>query len=314
MDTLLTPDDINIFGTLIQYPVLDYLTSFQSFIANDFPQLVAYYSGKTQLLIQQANQNLQNLIAQSQSIMEAISLNNRSLTNYEWFVLVDILEQCDTNLLKLNVLSKWLRSTITNANFNPNPLVSISMRQGDTLESLERGVLGATDWDNAWQELALLNDLREEDYTSEGGLTLQANFSFSAKQIKIKTIVDTPIGTNILGIDLAQKLTLDSDKQDIVALSPQASFLQSVLILGTLAKGDIPEFPTLGLSKGLVAGSNINNLGLPALFRQMIEVFATDDTIVGFQITDIKREQDAVYLGFKCTTRLQETEKLTLRM
>lgn len=311
-DRVLTSDELDYFGQLVQFPITQYMFAYQSFVTNDIPNIVAYYSGNVNLLFQSSNQNLQDLLQQSQNLMEAIDLNSISLTNYKWFVLVDIIEQMDTLLQKMNSISKWLRSTIVNAQFNPNPNVQIPFKQGDTLESIERNTLAASDWDNAWIELALANNLREEDYTSEGGMLLDANYNYTAKLIKILSIVDNPVGVNILGIDIAAKLQLDPIAQDIVALSPQASFLQSCSILGSLAQGDVPEFPTLGITRSLVVGSNINNLGLPALFRQLIKTFSTDDTIAAFKVVSIDRKQDGLFLTYECSTRLQETQKLTL--
>jgi len=136
----------------------------------------------------------------------------------------------------------WICLYKRGSNFSPNPEVEIPFNQGQTLESIERDRIGNSDWQNSWANLALKNDLREEDYTPEGGFLIKANFDFVASDFRINAIVDSPIGDRVLGLDIANKIEFDVNEQDLVVLSPKDTFTQNANNLLNLRKGDNPEF------------------------------------------------------------------------
>jgi hypothetical protein len=298
-ETALTPDDLERFQYLTKFPITDYLTSFQSFITNDAPLIIAYYNGDIKSLNQASNTNLQNLIMQSQACFMAIANNNTALRNYKWWVLIEQLEEMDNLLLKFNTISKWLRSSITNGNYSTNPPVQVKFNQGQTLEMIERNILGDVNgWDDDWIDLALKNNLREEDYTSDAGFLLTVNYNYTVNNVKPNSIVDNPIGTKVLGIDLQAQLQFDSVAQDYVVLTPQQTFFQTVATLINLRQGDNPEFPNEGITASLIVGSNVGSLSYPAIFRQLQQLFKGDDTIASFTLNNLSRQQDGVFLKF----------------
>lgn len=312
MEQTLTIDILEEFEKLTQFNVISYLASFQSFIQLDMPNIIGYYSGDISSLNQSSNNNLNILTEQTQELLNTIRINKTSFKNYKWWILLDNIEKSDSLLLKLNTISKWLRSTISNGSFNANPEVDIPFNQGQVLESVQRNILGSDNWDNSWIDLALKNDLREEDYTSDAGFLLKANFNFNLNNFKINTIVDNPIDDRVLGKDLSIKLEYDTVEQDLIVLSPKDTFIQTVTILINLRKGDNPQFPEQGLTPSLVVGSNINSLSYPSIFRQLISLFRTDDTIKEFVLVGIRRESDAVFIDFQVTSRLGDLQKISL--
>lgn len=312
MEQTLTLDLLDEFENITQFPIADYLQSFDSFIKRDSQNIIGYYSGDLKSLDKSAYSNLLTLIERDQDLFSTISLNKSAFRNYKWWVLIDNLEQANTLLLKFNTISKWLRSAISNSEFNPNPEISIPFNQGQVLEDIQRNVLGSTDWDNTWVETAIKNDLREEDYTSDAGFLLKANFNFTLNNFKINSIVDNPIDTKILGIDLPTKMEIDTTLEDYVVLSPENTFIQTINILINLRKGDNPEFPDQGINPSLVVGSNLNSLSYPTLFRQLTTLFKNDDTIKTFTLVSIRREVDAVFVDFECESRLGDLQKISL--
>lgn len=312
MEQVITRDILEEFESITQFPLISYLSSFDSFIQNDSQNVVSYYSGDIDSLNKASFKKLADLTNQTQDLFAAISLNKSAFKNYKWWVLFDNIEQMDNLLLKLNNSSRWLRSTISNGNFNPNPEIQIPFNQGQTLESVSRDVLGSEDWDNTWPALAQKNDLTEESYTSAAGFLLKANFDFALNNFKINSIVDNPIGTKILGVDLPTKLQFDTETQDFVILSPENTFTQTTTILINLKKGDNPEFSDQGIQSSLIVGSNINSLTYPTLFRNLITLFKGDDTIKTFTLVAIKRIQDGVFIDFQVESRLGDIQKITL--
>lgn len=314
MEQVLTSDDLEDFEAVTQFPITDYLTSIQDFLQRDVQNIVGYYSGDLLSLNQSSNNKLLVLITQMQELLNTFHLNRSAFKNYKWWVLLDNLEQTDTLLLKLNSSSRWLRSSILNSTFNTNPLVDVKFNQGQTLESVSRDILGSEDWNNTWQDLAHQNDLREEDYTSEAGFLLQANFNYGVNNFKINSIVDNPIDNKVLGIDLQAKLEFDEDEQDLKVLTPEETFLQTINILINLRQGDNPEFPNQGLNPALVVGSNLNSLSYPSVFRSLTALFRGDDTIASFSLDNIQRKSDGVFIDFTVESRLGDLQKTTLNI
>jgi len=86
---------------------------------------------------------------------------------------------------------------------------------------------------------------------------------------------------------------------------------QSADICLRTTKGSVPEFPTLGVSKGLI-GSSINALRLSSLNREVINNFKTDDSFKSIQMTSNRTEGDVAFYDFKIVSRLNNELNKTL--
>jgi hypothetical protein len=309
-DDKLNIETINEFELITQYPLTFFFINFKSFIDKDYSNIISYYSGDINSLNNTSFNNLKNLKEDIENIFSIFSLNKNTFSNYKWWLLIDQIEKIDSSLQLIDNTSKWLRSTISKGNFNPNPEVDIPFKQGQTLESIERDVLGSEDWLNTWSSLAIKNDLREEDYTPEAGFLIKANFDYTFNNFRISSIVDNPIGDRILGLDLNKKLQFVDN--DLLALTPKETFYQNAYILINLRQYDNPEFFKQGIEPTLIVGSNVNSLTYPVLFRQITALFKADDTIKAFTIININRVQDSVSIEFQIESRLGDIENISL--
>ena len=70
-----------------------------------------------------------------------------------------------------------------------------------------------------------------------------------------------------------------------------------------LAKGDIPQYPILGVDKSLYVGSNIGMMSYSAVARELEKSFSTDDLFINFSITDIELIEDAFKLKYSVDTK-----------
>jgi hypothetical protein len=306
-------DTVNEFEAITQFPLIAYLQAFDRFIKKDVTNIISYYSGNINSLDNNSFSNLKDLISETQKIFDVFTLNKSVFSNYRWWLFIADIELYENALMMVDNSSKWLRSTISNGNFNPNPEIDIPFSQGQTLESIERNTLGSQDWDNTWPNLAIKNDLREEDYTSEAGFLIKANFDYILNNFKINSIVDNPVGDNVLGKDIASTLIYDVINNDLTVLSPEDTFTQNVTILINLRKGDNPEFPTQGINPKLVVGSNVNSLNYPILFRQLSALFRGDDTIKSFTLISINRISDSVSISFNVESRIGDIQLISLQ-
>lgn len=306
----LDSDIVTEFEIITRYPLSIFLLNLKSFIDKDYSNIISYYSGDINSLNNSSFSNLNSLKEELSNIFATFSLNRDIFSNYKWWLLINKLEKIDSTLMLIDNTSKWLRSTISKGNFNPNPEVDIPFSQGQTLESVERDVLGSEDWTNTWQSLAIKNDLVEEDYTTEAGFLIKANFDYSFNNFRISSIVDNPIGDKVLGLDLHKKLQYVDD--DLLTLTPKETFYQNAYILINLRQYDNPEFFKQGIEPSLIVGSNVNSLTYPVLFRQLTALFKADDTIKAFQILSINRVQDSVSIDFQIESRLGDIENISL--
>ncbi len=310
MDQPLNNDILTEFVTITKFPIFSYFQAFDSFVKKDYKNIISYYSGNITALSSSSFNNLNLMIEQTQNLFSVFSLNKKVFSNYKWWIFINEIEKIDNALMMIYNSSKWLRSTISRGNFNPNPEVDIPFNQGQTLESIERDTLGSADWQNTWQNLAIKNDLREEDYTSEGGFLIKANFDYVLNNFRINSIVDNPIGEKVLGIDFDKKLQFVDD--DLKILTPKETFFQNVTILINLRQKDNPEFPTEGINPSLIVGTNVNSISYPVLFRQLTSLFKTDDTIKSFVIEKINRVSDSLSIDFTVESRLGDVQQISL--
>jgi len=108
----------------------------------------------------------------------------------------------------------------------------------------------------------------------------------------------------VLGRDFANTISFEDD--DIKTLSPTDTFAQTIETLINVKKGDNPEFKTDGINPKFIVGSNVNNVTYPIIFRDLTNLFSTDDSIKSFSIVDINRTADSVEISFEVENRKGE--------
>ena len=296
------------FEELSNYPIRDFFQSFIFFNNNNYSKIIDYFNGDSQIADSQAFNNLKILRLESIKLFEIISQISNRLNNYKWWVLIETVEDIHSKLLSANNASRWLRSAISDVNFD-KPETTVILKQNQSIESLTRDTLGFDDWNNEWSNIAIRNQLKEEDYTSEGGNVLKVSFQNNSPFF-LQTVVDNIQGDKVYGIDIDKKITFESD--DLKVLSPFDTFLQSINILSQLRKGDNTEFTSQGINQKAIIGSNLSLLSYPSIFRQMADVFSTDDTIKSFSIINIKKDDDAIFLTFEVTSKRNDVEQISV--
>lgn len=289
-------DVLNRFEKATGYDLTSYFNDFVSFMKLDFPYFVNYFSGQTNVVNNKSLSNLDDLLMRKDDIFSLFTHSKNRLNNAMFFDLLSQLEDIDTALMTASNISKWLRSPKTLSGFGKSIEVNRTLKQNQTLEGFNRKILNNPAFQDDWVKTAIRNDLTEDEYDIlEGGSLLAVTFTRSG-QIFVNSVVDNISGENILGVDIDQYTQFVDD--DIKTLGYKETFYQSVLILSSLKQNDNPYWPDQGVKTKSVVGSNRNLLNLPSLFRQMAETFATDDTIKSFNITDVSRKQDGIFVTF----------------
>lgn len=221
----------------------------------------------------------------------------------------DLLEKIDDIKEKLSIIESYPRfykvSFFKKQN-QTDTYETYIMKQNETLLQI------SDKFNQDENDIAISNNLREEDYSIKGGTVLVLKSSKTTEYQNIEplnSIIDICLGKNVLGKDLPNYIKFDEDEEDLVVDTPEDTFGNTLSRLFYLNKGGIPEFPDLGIDKELFQ-SNLGEIGelFPIIIRQLSNTLNTDDTILQFQIDDIERieDKDAFRIHASAQNRLLE--------
>lgn len=290
------------FRRIVRYDVAKYLNDYVDFIDNHRSNVFEYYSGDSRLPNTQSFEFLFKLLKESDVIDSLIEQSKHRLNTPEYWELIDSLSQIKESLKTTENSSKWMRSIITKNNFSPEIEIESVLKQSQTIEQLSSS-LGSNSSDNDWVQMALRNDLREEDYSTEGGTLILSSYR-NKMRINVQSVVDNINGEKIYGADFDRKITFTND--DINVLSYKNTIKQTVEVLASLRSGQTPEFPLDGIQANLLVGSNRASVPYPVLFRQFYATFKRDDTLKSLRVKQIEIQKDSLNLSFEVETMMGE--------
>lgn len=294
------------FYDLTGYDLQTYLLDFADFIEQDRQSIIDFYSGNLDILPSSSIEEMERLLKENNNIEEIFISNKDSFNTTDYVDLIDLIGDIGLKLRTIQNTAKWVRSSITDNRYNSDIEVDITLNQNQTLEQLAKKI-GYLNEDDEWIELALRNDLIEEDYTSQGTLKLKASLKNNLK-IQIQSVVNIIQGQSIYGRDLQKKLVFENN--DLKALNNVDTINQAFTIAVNLKRGDNPEFPNSGLQSDLIIGQNINSILYPSIFRQLFENISSDDTFKSITILNIKQiqnnDRDSIQLEIQATSRIDE--------
>lgn len=293
---------ISDFTRITKYPLNQYLDQYITFIERGREDILNYYSGSVDKPNKDSFNQLENLLKQSEQIDQATTNHRNQLNNASYWELIDLLGEVKTSLQTTYNSSKWMRSVISKNNFSPKVEVDHVLKQSQTIENVA-SQSGYIDYQNDWTKIALRNDLKEEQYSLQGGNNLLIAFE-NSQSIFINSVVDNIVGQKIYGKDIDRKLTFIDN--DLKALTYEETIKQSVNILARLRQQQTPEFVEDGIESSIVVGSNRSNIAYPILYRQLYSTFRKDDTLKSLSITNISSEKQALIIEFSVETRLGE--------
>lgn len=252
---------------------------------------------------------LDKLVYQSQLIYQKVAINRDSFDNYSDFLVFDQIEDFLSTFRSIQNYSRWYHSSTIKGRFKTTTEINYSLRQNQTLENFSTEI-GWTNQEQGALELALRNRIKETDYDLKGGL--QFKFAYQNNQaLELQTVIDEMTGENLLGKDIKKKFSLSND--DLVVLSPRATFLQTCEILSNLMKNSNPEFPVDGFDKSAISNKNIMKARLSTFIRQIYTVISKDDTISSFAVTNIGTEGDTLRIELEFKSHLSdELEKTSV--
>lgn len=300
---LYSENTIDFFIKVTKYDFITFLSNCVYFFDNQKQDIYDYYNGETKNPNLESFSELNRLIKESSKVLELFQAHKSKFKDHSYWNLLEQVEEINIKLQTIDNTYFYSQSSITKNNFNPGIKKELKLSQHQTIEKVNRNNVDEINWDNSWVDLSLKNDFREEDYTPNGGKLLSANFGLGDIDT-IESVLGNLEGEQINGKDLSQ--TIEFINSDLKVLSPRETIRQSISIMANLNINDNPQFPDEGIQKSLFVGNNLAGLQYPILFRQLSEIFASDDTISSFEITDLKIEQDTLQLFYTIQTKYGE--------
>jgi hypothetical protein len=298
----LTKDIINEFDSIANAQLLQLLTESIVFFNSDYNRIVAYYSGERSTIDRNIFNNLSSLRNQVDVVLAKFQQMNSYFSNLKWWVVLDTVEQIDSRLKTLDKINKWSRSSYKSVSYSSDQQIEYILPQSQTLERVANEVLG----NDEWADIAISNDLIEEDYTPNGGNLLKLNIPNADNSLRLDSVVAVMVGKAIYGKDIDRFLYFDIIEEDIAVLDYDKTIRQSVDILSNLKRNSNPFSPNDGVQREVVVGGSRASLNFPIIQRQMAAAFATDDTLKNFTVLNLSVNQDQLFLEYQVQTRLNE--------
>lgn len=281
----------------------DFLFDFFEFFSNDYPLLVDFYSGKSDKINPDVFNRYALLKQGAKGIESKMLINVSRFNNILDYEIIDSFGDLIIEINAVQALPKFLKSNKTLYQFNSNLEFEVGLKQSNIEQNIEQ-ILGVSDAQNSWAEVAERNDLSEIEYRPEDGTLLVLSYQFQTKTTPITTVVDVINTSTILGKDVKKRMAWKDD--DLEVLTVEETFEQTCDILLNLIVGDVPEFPNFGRS--VFPGSNMKLFSYPALKRNLTQTLSTDDTIQKFNLKNVKVVDADISFDVEVFSRIEEVK------
>lgn len=280
---------------------------FSDFYDKDFNELVQYYINYDIDYPKESFDRYEEILNRLNLLIAKLDIHKSIFNNIGYWDILDKIDEIKYKLEGLESYPKFYKvNFLKSKDLQNNQDVEVYVsKQNETLEQV------ANKFNENWDDLALLNNFKEEDYDNKGGkkIILKSSLSNSIKDVEAPdSIIDILIGKNLLGKDLPNYFEFDAENNDLIYNTPEQTFKEAVDRLFFLKQGSIPEFVDLGVSKDIInEATKGEEYFIPILLRQISESLSLDDTILSFEITNIKKEKDNYFVEAIVQNRLLET-------
>jgi hypothetical protein len=298
------------FEQVTQKNITQFLVRVASFLQKDRPTILAYYNDASRPIDPTAFGRFELLQKELKSVFEVYQLHSSVFNNSRWWDVIELLEQIDSVFSSLKNTHRWSRSSISRFGYSPNIQIDYTLPESQTLERVSQDVLVDENPNDQWYDIAIANDLTEEEYEVRGGSVVQLQKSRNRGALQLQSVMDIMFGKSIYGIDLNRRINFvknNQDQSDLALLGYDDTLLQSVEILTNLKKNSNPEFPSDGLQTEVTVGANRALLNFPIIIRQMTQTFASDDTLKNFVVKAMSYQEDNLLITYEVEDRLDET-------
>lgn len=292
--------NLDTFKKVTGYDIESFFNDFLDFISSDFQNIVNYYNGKD--IDQNSFNKLDNLYNETKNIEPLLDQFGIQFSTVDYWNINNTFSEVQTKLESCINMGKWSRSSRLNR-FSSKLSTRHIQKQNETIEQISKDS-GNIDKDS-WVNIAIDNQLIEEDYTNTGGKLLNVRLNDSPNISSIQNIIDYLIGDNIYGKDLVKKIEILSDG-DLNTISGKDNIRQIFETIMSTIKGSIPEFENYGIPSDIF-GTNENIIQYPIIFRSLVGMIQTDKRFTSLDLLDINKKEDNINIEIQARTLMGDT-------
>lgn len=296
------------FENITGFDLESFYSRFVTFINEQSQLIIDYYSGLEDNMDRDAYKEFLYLNNNIDYVLNLFYLNKERFNTIDFWQLMEFADDIKIKLNTIGNFNRFSRSAVLKESFTNETVVDVAMRKGETIEELVAR-FGSTDREADWVDVAITNSLIQEDYTPDGGVVLSITFKNNFRFF-LDSIVDTPIGDKIKGLDLNKYITFVGD--DLNTLNYNQTLKQSMEILANLRKNSNPEFPFYGINPAIISGMSFKQAAIPPIIRQIYQVFSSDDIVKRIEISKTEFESDSIIMDINIVIKSGEEQKMTL--
>ena len=155
----------------------------------------------------------------------------------------------------------------------------------------------------------------EEDYNLSGGNILSVSYQNNLSNI-ISTVIGEINEDNSFGKDFNNEILFveeDGGFHDLDTLTNKQTITQTLETILHTFQGSIPEYPQIGITKGILGG-NVNSFQYPILLRNIGDLISLDDAFSSYTVNEIKLMEGEVYLDIVVSLKNNTTLEKKLIM
>jgi len=284
------------FAKITKYNMEKFLDMYKKFVDTYLWAITNYYKGES--IVKDAFTYIDYMVVEMKMIDGLWEMYANVFINEGHWELLDVYENIKLRVQTTINLARWMRCSRLDVYSQSTVAVHIQ-KQGESIEKVIQN-FGSIDKENDWANLAIQNDLNEENYSSIGGVVFQVKL-LNASNFELRNVVDIMNPTSMYGKDMKKKMELSSG--DIVTLQGFDALLQTFDTILLTEKGSIPEFPEDGQENDLV-GSNTNVFNYPSIFRNFMNIFQKDERFSEFELIDFVKQEDKVFMKIQVKTKV----------
>jgi hypothetical protein len=298
--------------TLQESSAFDYATyvdRFQSFVTGAYyVAIVNYWNKRNNEVPVEAIQEFDWLYDQYFFLIEELhrQVSIQKDHSYATFELLEFFADVKMILDTVKNLPKYLRVSTNFVDVFEMPVEEYFVQQGDTLESIAVKFYGDAE---RYTDIADFNSISYYEVGATGwvGRILKVPLTLYTEKTKLAGIVDGQIGKAILGKDVAQKFSFVNN--DIATVAHEDCFVQSMFImLGSVPRSSVPEYPTLGTSLASIVGKNIGSLSMSLVVSDLQALFNSDPTFSSVRVVSVAQNEDAVQVKLEFASVLRNVK------
>jgi hypothetical protein len=288
------------FRRLTNYNLASLVRNSVDWFQTRAPKLLKFYEGKLNRIEKIYQNELDSLEKETKIALGVFRDQKRILEKVEFWELLDGIEDILSKLQYYQNISKYTRSSIIRGKVKNGYIYNHVLGPEETMEDVSRNIQRNSNFQNAGQDIAYNNDLREVDWDIDGGTEVELVDSTFQSNL-VTSMIDNTIGDRVYGKDLQRLIKFNGD-DDLLVLDYVDSAKQAVDILSSLVKNDIPEWPSYGMDDSIWKGTNFSKINFPLISREMRSVFNTDDLFQDFRVLELDYQEGDLYIKYEVGT------------